>query len=40
MQYTFIGLELTETQPQKIKPNQEIPRNSLMKKKEKKKQTY
>ena len=35
MQYTFTRLELTETQPQKIKPNQEIPRNSLMEKKKK-----
>ena len=25
MQYTFTRLELTETQTQKIKPNQEIP---------------
>ena len=37
MQYTFTRLELTETQPQKIKPNQEIPRNSLMEKKKEKK---
>ena len=33
MQYAFNRLELTETQPQKIKPHQEIPRNSLMEKK-------